>query len=222
MKKRNITIGIPGWKNYSSDPNTTMYGAGINHLEYISSWGNPRLIMPWETFAPIDVLYLPGGMDLNPRTYKEVPSFTTTNSDVFKQFFFDERLANYVGKVPIFGVCLGIQMLNVFFGGKLVQNLKFHKQSSLRWDEAHDIRMTTGRSSGKKVKVNSHHHQGILLSTLSSDFDAVGLAKNEEGYDEIVEAVLHKTLPIAGVQWHPEELYDEYSEYLFEVILNRL
>ena len=79
-------IGIPGYKV------DTNFGVGIANLEFVSTFGNPRIILPWEEDVPIDVLYLTGGLDVNPTSYGEVPGFKTSNTDVFKQFFFEKRL----------------------------------------------------------------------------------------------------------------------------------
>lgn len=213
-------IGIPGYRYEMSS-----FGSGLNHLEYISSFGNARIIMPWEEFVDVDMLYLPGGLDINPRSYGEVPSFKTSNTDVFKQFFYDERLPNYVGRVPIFGVCLGMQQLAVYFGSKLTQDLKFHEQSSSRWGDAHKVIPTVRYLENKNVKngmnVNSHHHQCVTLSNLGKDLISTHLCDNFDNFqDPIVESFQHRTLPIAGVQWHPEELYDEYSTRIINRLLN--
>ena len=58
-----LTIGIPAYKVDSN------FGCGLTHLEFISQYGNPRIILPWEENVPVDALYLPGGLDLNPSSY---------------------------------------------------------------------------------------------------------------------------------------------------------
>jgi putative glutamine amidotransferase len=208
MKK---TILIPGYKSADG----TSYGVGNNYLEFVSEFGNPRIMMPYEEYVEGDMLFLPGGLDIAPRCYGEVPRFKTTNQDVFKQHFFDNNLKNYVGKIPIFGVCLGFQALNVFFGGTLRQNLKFHKQSSDRWEDAHEVHTKDG-----KFTVNSHHHQAVMKDTLAADLEMIAHCKDKsEGL--IVEAFKHRTLPIAGVQWHPEEFYDKFSAELMLELINQ-
>lgn len=209
-----ITIGIPG---YVSD---THFGAGKTHLHYMQQFGDIEIIMPHEECRKVDLLYLPGGMDMNPANYGGVPSFYAGNQDVHKEFFLRERLKNYVeSKTPIFGVCLGFQSLNVFFGGGLEQHLMFHPQSPQRREAGHKVRLIT---SGKEIEVNSHHHQGILESQVADCFSVLAVesvSKKDEHTDKVVEAILHKTLPIAGVQWHPEEWYDGFSSSLIKNIL---
>lgn len=105
--KKNKTIGIVG---YSLGDNS--FGAGKLHLDYISNFGKPRILMPSdEDVQDIDLLYLPGGLDLNPSNYGQAPGFFTSNSDVHKEYFYRVMLPKYVeANIPIFGVCLGINL----------------------------------------------------------------------------------------------------------------
>lgn len=217
MSEKKITIGIPGWKTGENS-----YGCGVNHLDYISRFGNPRILFPQDDNAEIDLLYLPGGPDVNPAAYGQMPGFYTSNQDVFKQYFYDRCLPKYIERgTPVFGVCLGMQMLNTFFGGGLHQDMKYHAQSKDRWEPGHEVTIVIGNKK-YEVKVNSHHHQAVLSSDLAKDFIPIAFAKNEEDKkDDIIEAFIHKELPIAGVQWHPEEWRDEFAESLIKKILQK-
>lgn len=230
MKK---VIGIPGYKQQDSNG----FGVGNHYLNFVSKYGNPRIIMPWEEHVEVDLVLLPGGMDLSPSSYGEAPDFTTTNQDVFKQFFYDNRLTNYVeSNTPIFGICLGFQQLCAFFGSKLTQNLPYHKQSVGRFSKGHEV-VCTERGAEimgytfKPFEVNCHHHQGVLAENLAEVLIPLAVGGNEE-YDvkpiradlkepkQIIEAFVHNTLPIGGVQYHPEEWNDGFSSDLFEMLLN--
>lgn len=224
MKSKQKIIGIPGYKSINGD----FFGAGINHLAYIERFGKARILMPFEQKVDIDLLYLPGGLDLSPSSYGEVPNFRTSNQDVMKEFFYHCRLKNYVGEVPIFGVCLGMQMLGVYFGSKLTQDLLYHEQSPDRWETAHtvySINPPHNKKGGVEFEVNSHHHQCILNSNLSDELSPLFKADCHEPDAEIdeyiIEAFEHKTLPIVGVQWHPEELNDEFCGYTIKGLLNK-
>lgn len=203
------TIGIPGWKVGENS-----FGVTSNYLEFAKKYGNPRIIMPWEEYVEVDLLILPGGKDISPSLYGQVPGFKTSDPDVFKEFFYTHRLKNYVEKnVPIFGICLGFQQLGIYFGSKLEQNTNYHAQSPDRWEEAHDVY----NMEGKRIqKVNSHHHQ--YFKNISEDLEVIAVAFNEDtdNKEYLVEAFKHKTLKIAGVQWHPEEFYDELSDKLIK------
>lgn len=232
MIKKKI-IGIPGYK-ISDDVG---FGAGINHLEFISKFGNARIIMPWEEYVDVDMLYLPGGLDLDPMDYGEIPGYATSHTDVHKEFFFKHRLHKYVAKkIPIFGVCLGMQQLGVMFGSKMTQNTDFHAQSTDRWQEAHpvfDYEMLAKAVDEEDLEdigfsVNSHHHQYIGDLDLGEDLKALYVSTNEDFQKDIstspyiVEMFKHNTLPIYGVQWHPEELYDsETVEIIKDLLSNK-
>lgn len=221
QQKRKL-IGIPGFLN--SDK---MFGVTGNYMEFasrINGGSDVRIIMPHEEFVEVDLLLLPGGLDLSPTNYKRVPGYQNTNHDVFKEFFFRERLNNYVeAKTPIFGICLGFQMLNVHFGGTLTQHLISHEQSSGRWQTAHEVFVPMWKEKNKKetpkLKVNSHHHQAVTQPDLAEDLEIMAYATDREPEGIIIEAFMHKTLSIAGVQFHPEELHDPLSKQLIDAIM---
>lgn len=216
-KKRPL-IGIPGFLN--SDK---MFGVTGNYMQFANSFGDVRIIMPHEEFVEVDLLLLPGGLDLSSTSYKAIPSYQSTNHDVFKEFFFKTRLKTYIdAKTPIFGICLGFQMLNVALGGTLKQHLVFHDQSNSRWSPAHVVNIhkfvTKKNQPFKDYKVNSHHHQAVLAETLAPGLEIIADIEDFDGH--IVEAYRHTELPIAGVQWHPEELYDVISRALINGLLD--
>jgi putative glutamine amidotransferase len=225
IKKTNKIIGIPCW---STGENS--FGCTKHYLDFISRFGNVRMIMPWEEKVKVDVLFLPGGMDTSPSNYGEYPSFHAGNQDVFKEYFFTERLKNYIDDTPIFAVCLGMQVLNVLFGGSLTQNLLYHAQSKGRWEGAHKVYreigyvkpkgaegtvLTVRKSSELGYDVNSHHHQAVTLDRLADCLQPLLYAPNEDypltGEKFLIEGFKHKSLPIIGLQYHPEELIDRYA-----------
>ena len=92
------------------------------------------------------------------------------------------------------------QMLNVHFGGSLTQDLKYHAQSSGRWQKGHEVFVVGEPRKQSKFEVNSHHHQAVLYSDLSDQLEMIVYADNEENINNcIVEALRHKQLPIIGV-----------------------
>ena len=78
MKEKQFVIGIPGWKTGDSS-----FGCGVNHLDFISKFGTPRILFPQDDDLDIDLLYLPGGPDITPSSYGAYPRFRTGNPDVF-------------------------------------------------------------------------------------------------------------------------------------------
>ena len=92
--------------------------------------------------------------------------------------------------IPTLGICRGMQLINIAFGGSLT-DIDGHVKVR------HDIcgRMT----NDLPIKVNSYHHQGIFDRDLARDF--IVLARSNEG---IVESFSHLEFPLKGIMWHPE------------------
>ena len=152
-----------------------------------------------------DGLILCGGTDINPARYGE-----QINGAVNIDFERDEaefRLLHaylQAGK-PVLGICRGHQLINVFFGGSLYQDLPeadLHKRQNDH-DSVHEIKATPdsilGRLYGASFAVNSAHHQAVKeLGT--------GLRATAIWNGQCIEAIEHITYPIFGVQWHPERM----------------
>lgn len=106
---------------------------------------------------------------------------------------------------PVIGICRGMQVINVYFGGALVQDIPALVPGAVpHADSTHPIALThapLAEALGEPaLRVNSHHHQGMTAATLAPDLE--GLAVSEE--DGVIEALWHRALPVLGVQWHPE------------------
>jgi putative glutamine amidotransferase len=122
--------------------------------------------------------------------------------------------------IPTFGICRGLQVLNVAFGGTLVQDIPANRPSAVdhsvktpRDARAHSVRAEAG--SGLEAlgefSVNSRHHQGI--ERLGTGLRAS--ARSPDGLVEGVEAVTGGA--VFAVQWHPENLSeDPAARFLFE------
>ena len=92
MNKRRILI--PGW---SLGDNA--WGVTKPYLHYFSQFGQVEILTPRKDVVNGDLLVLPGGADVNPHRYNQEPSFYTSNTDVFKQYFIDQNLEQYLGKM---------------------------------------------------------------------------------------------------------------------------
>jgi len=125
-----------------------------------------------------------------------------------------------------------LQQLAAKFGSKITQHFYNHEQSTSRNNIAHDIwtvnnyiqientklshdfKKSEELEKRFKIGVNSFHHQGVLFKNLGEDLVPLYLADNEDSYhfdhnEQIVEAFIHKNLPIAAVQFHPEDMPGE-------------
>ena len=151
-------------------------------------------------------LVLPGGGDIAPALF-HAPNKGSRDIDEpldrLQLKILDEFL--YAGK-PVLGICKGLQIINVYFGGTIIQDLpeaSLHIHQYDGQDKVHSTKAAGGtfpeRLYGPLPVTNSAHHQGV---------NAVGdgLLVAEYGLDFVIEAMYHKTLPVLGVQWHPERM----------------
>lgn len=153
-----------------------------------------------------DGLVLCGGSDLHPSFYGEALN-GSVNIDIHRDETEFALLRSFLqaGK-PIFGICRGCQLLNVYFGGTLHQHLPTaatHSPEVYGNYLAHDASVTAGSYLeaiyGSHFPINSHHHQGI--KDLAPELQVTMIAN-----DGVVEGIRHSTLPVWAVQWHPEKM----------------
>ncbi|MBQ9437690.1 MAG: gamma-glutamyl-gamma-aminobutyrate hydrolase family protein [Lachnospiraceae bacterium] len=235
-------IGIPYYVFYEYVP---LFDTGVQkrlmiNYPYIHgiarNGGVPCLLMPvsegclQEQMEAIDGLLLPGGCDVDPALYGEEPH---RDIGVYRPEL-DSDWVSYTEQalkrgLPIFGICRGMQFLNVFFGGSLFQDLLeqkektgqtpgAHVQKGSRTLPTHSIRLqqdsllysilqnqnAQNQSSDnpkENIRVNSLHHQSV--KTLGKGVLECGWA-----LDGTIEAIENKEQRLLGVQWHPEELLD--------------
>lgn len=160
--------------------------------------------------ATCQALIFPGGGDITPHLYN-APNLGSRNIDTeldilqLRAF----QLA-YQSQIPILGICKGMQLINVGLGGTLIQDLpstSFHAAS--KEDLYHETHTLSGsylhNLYGSEFKVNSRHHQAI--DKLGSKLIPVQWCPQ----DLCIEAFCHQTLPILGVQWHPERLNPSHT-----------
>jgi putative glutamine amidotransferase len=149
-----------------------------------------------------DGLILPGGSDITPGFYRQsVNGSRDINTELDLKQFQALDLFVRLGK-PVLGICKGLQVINVFFGGTLIQDLpnsSAHQQEE--GDLIHSAVITEdcllSTLYGKEFLINSNHHQAV--DKLGKDLKVVQMSR-----DGVVEAFRHTKLPIFAVQWHPE------------------
>lgn len=152
-----------------------------------------------------DGLILCGGTDVEPRHYGEKIN-GSVNIDLERDAAELALLKAYTeaGK-PIMGICRGHQIINIFFGGSLYQDIPesaLHKRQN-GIDNVHTVTASPdsilARLYGETFQTNSSHHQAV--KELGKGLCATALWE-----DKYIEAIEHTSLPIIGVQWHPERM----------------
>src|SRR5947207_4183202 len=167
----------------------------------------------------LDGVLLTGGGDIAPAYYHAAPHPKTNPPDAARDAFELElaRLA-LESDVPLFGVCRGLQVMNVAAGGTLIQDIPSevnhplgHQVDTPLYAIAHEVwisresalarAMDEELDGGETLQVNSRHHQAIKQA--AAGFDVTATAP-----DGVIEAIERPTSRFCmAVQWHPENFW---------------
>ena len=206
------------------------------YVNAIEKAGGVPIVIPANTnkenikaqVSAMDGIIISGGDDVNPNIYKEEPfkelGYVNPTLDEF-----DIEVINVALELdkPIFGICRGLQMLNVALGGSLYQDLKYIKGSHIKHNQETKTYLGTHSIDIKensilkdiikgKVLVNSYHHQSI--KTLGNNLRVIAYSN-----DGVIEAVQKEDKKfVVAVQWHPELMVDscEYMLNLFKAFVD--
>jgi putative glutamine amidotransferase len=207
-------IGVVRWEDVPGEPMHQYWrrvdetGGAVLDIDRSSINRVPEL-------APhLDGLVLTGGLDVDPARYgaerhpkvrRLVPQRDALELELLRRVLDRD--------VPVLAICRGHQVLNVAFGGSLLQHIDSGEHRAdyrtegypSRW---HDVRVEAGTWLAEALgatgaRVNSRHHQAVLCNTLGAGLRPVAFADADA--DELVEGVeseQHRC--VIGVQWHPE------------------
>lgn len=170
--------------------------------------GIPHLYPPGRSVedAAFDALIISGGDDLDHALYEK--EFCDLEDIIESERDAQEyRLLHlaYERDLPVFGICRGYQLINVYFGGLLDKDITLThgrvRYSFLPWKrinirEGSFLRSLVNRPT---IKINTLHHQAV-------DIPAKYFRVCARDHNGMIQAIEHKSRPIGGVQWHPEYL----------------
>ena len=215
-----MTIGVTDCSKYANYANWMLAHSPAVKVKKLT-----RELPGFEAIKDCDGVVLTGGEDVHPRFYNRPDLYEYCYKDDVSEARdeFEWQILEYTeaNAVPVLGICRGLQIANVFFGGTLIPDIprwgKFNhsklpddtdRYHSIQVDPASWLHKITGNAAGQ---VNSNHHQ-------SADAIGSGLVVSALSPDGIVEALERKNPDEASflclVQWHPERMNDQDSNFV--------
>lgn len=221
MSRPRIAVSgvVRSWDNQPRSGVNSSYVRAV-----LAAGGLPMIVSPdfsredaVELFTDCDGLLLTGGEDVDPARYgapahAELGAVDARRDENELALIIEARARD----LPILGICRGIQVCNVAFGGTLLQDLPSERPGAIdhdpprdRQQRTHPVRITpetrlAGLLETVDLSVNSFHHQavdrvgeGLVISAVAPDGVVEGI-ESADAHDWIV-----------AVQWHPEELVHE-------------
>ena len=152
-----------------------------------------------------DIIILTGGNDIHIKNSIKTINISKKRDD------FEIALIKYAIKksVPLLGVCRGMQIINIFFKGKISQ-IKDHvnKKHKIYYSEKYDNYFTN--------TVNSFHNWGIKKKDLSTQLNEIAVDQSGN-----IESFVHKNKSIIGIMWHPERRNNKKDLLIFKKLINK-
>ena len=223
-----LKIGISACFMYA-DPSRLVFGpkklayVECEMFSYLSQAGILPVLIPnlpierlENLLGELDGFVFQGGTDLAPKSYGENPIIAgkwlgDPYRDAYELGLMDYAIRH---RKPVLGICRGLQLINVYFGGTLYQDIAHQVPEAIlhrdagRYDQlTHKIDMVPGKTLEKIYPekeldtVNSVHHQGI--KDLGKGLEVLARCR-EDGITEAIQANNLRGQLVIGVQWHPE------------------
>ncbi|MBQ8814826.1 MAG: gamma-glutamyl-gamma-aminobutyrate hydrolase family protein [Lachnospiraceae bacterium] len=234
MRNHKPIIGLTS--SYEKTDKADYVFSNHSYLNSIRRFGGIPLIIPTEgeddelevLVGLCDGILLSGGDDIDPALYGEEALNDTLQLTPVRDAV-ERKVCDLAVKreLPMFGICRGVQMMNVYFGGSLYQDIPAQIETDIKHRMDPPAHRTCHQCIIEKdtplyeligreeIGVNSHHHQAV--KSVAPGFTVMGRAE-----DGIVEAIYDPSRPFVwGVQWHPERIWDieDSSAKLFEAFI---
>lgn len=212
MKKVGVSFTLTNYQNYLNWFTSADLEESISLVELSFEKNNYADIYQCDGFV------LTGGVDVDPslfqgdKNYANSPDTFQLERDLFEGYTYEYAKAN---KIPVLGICRGLQLINVLEGGKLIQDLGVEKNQAHRKEEGIDKvhQVSIERETvlhqiigADTIDVNSAHHQAIDSMQLGNNLLVNAYSKS----DQVIEGIEYKNKSGLGfmlaVQWHPERI----------------
>lgn len=184
-----------------SKPKIFLSGEREKSSRYVKALSSVGFDITFDDYNASDALCLCGGGDISPCLYGAV-NISSHDLDLERDVKESYYLRKFFDKnKPIIAVCRGLQVVNVYFGGSLCQNVCGHSQIGGE-DVYHRVKLYgyLAEIYGETALVNSAHHQ--VVSAVGE-----GLSITAMGDDGVIEGLSIKNL--VAFQFHPERLFDK-------------
>ncbi|MGI8824620.1 MAG: gamma-glutamyl-gamma-aminobutyrate hydrolase family protein [Chloroflexota bacterium] len=223
-------IGITAWRRSLPTflgEKTDLYTLGREYVDSVLRAGAEPLIIPRARSAPaildaLDGLILSGGDDVHPSSYGDEVNDASVGVDLDVDRWEIALIREAARRhMPVLGICRGMQIMAVAFGGRMVQDLSEHNEAHDIYGRAaedilaerHPVFLESGSRLaaiyGENTKpVNTIHHQAVidpgrLRASARGPAGLIEAVEDADGWDAI------------GVQWHPEKMNDKLENRLF-------
>ena len=189
------------------------------YINLLKKYGLTPLILPYnlssykELFSLCDLFCLPGGGDIDAKYYNSINEYHNklVYKDVDKLDFLILKYAIKKRK-PVLGICRGLQVINVFFKGDLIQ----HIEDDLHLNQTnHQLEIENHSIFKDKIKeltINSYHHQKI--GKIGEGIIVDGICK------DAIEIIRHKDYPIIATQYHLEKIDNSTTDLIMKYFIN--